>query len=50
MPDMAKRPNLDIRRNKTRSSKTKKRLAAKQVMLAAKGVRRGSVKFRKRYN
>ena len=45
---MAKRADLDIRRKKSRSRKTAKRLAAKAKMLAAKGVRRGSVKFRKR--
>jgi hypothetical protein len=33
---MAKRPYVDIRRKKSRSRKTKKRLAAKAVMLAAK--------------
>ncbi len=34
---MAKRPDLDIRRRKTRSKKTKKRLEAKRVMLEKKG-------------
>lgn len=34
---MAKRPDVDIRRRKTRSHKTKKRLEAKKAMLAAKG-------------
>lgn len=33
---MAKRPYVDIRRKKSRSRKTKKRLAAKATMLAAK--------------
>jgi hypothetical protein len=45
---MAKRADLDIRNKKSRSRKTAKRMAAKSVMLAKKGVRRGSVKFRKR--
>ncbi|MDR3571640.1 MAG: hypothetical protein P4L81_05625 [Candidatus Pacebacteria bacterium] len=45
---MAKRPNQDIKNRESRSRKTGKRLAAKKVMIAKKGVRRGSVKFRKR--
>jgi hypothetical protein len=47
---MAKRASQDIKNNKSRSRKTKKRLAAKRAMLSAKGVRRGAVKFKKRYN
>jgi hypothetical protein len=43
---MAKRANQDIKNKKSRSRKTAKRLAAKHTMLAAKGVRRGSVKFK----
>jgi len=34
---MAKRPDVDIRRRKSRSKKTAKRLAKKSQMLAAKG-------------
>ena len=34
---MAKRPNQDIRRKKSRSRKTKKRLEVKRKMLEAKG-------------
>jgi len=34
---MGKRPDQDIRRKKTRSRKTKKRLEAKRVMLEKKG-------------
>jgi len=34
---MAKRASVDIRRKKSRSKKTAKRLAAKKVMLEAKG-------------
>ncbi len=45
---MAKRPNVDIRRKKSRSRKTAKRLASKAAMLAAKGVRRNSVTYKKR--
>jgi hypothetical protein len=45
---MAKRKDLDIRNKKSRSKKTGKRLVAKAKMLAAKGVRRGSVRFKKR--
>ncbi len=45
---MAKRANQDIKNKKSRSRKTGKRLAAKHKMLAAKKVRRGSVKFKKR--
>lgn len=37
---MAKRPDVDIRRKKSRSKKTAKRLAAKHAMLAAKKKRR----------
>jgi len=40
---MAKRPDVDIRRKKTRSRKTAKRLAAKQAMLAARKHRRKQV-------
>ena len=36
---MAKRAYVDIRRKKSRSSKTKKRLEAKKQMLIAKGYR-----------
>jgi hypothetical protein len=43
---MAKRPNQDIKNKTSRSRKTTKRLAAKRTMLAAKGARRGSVKFK----
>lgn len=42
---MAKRASQDIKNKKSRSKKTAKRLEAKRVMLAKKGVRRGSVKF-----
>lgn len=45
---MAKRVSQDIKNKKSRSRKTAKRLAAKHAMLAAKGVRRNSVQFRKR--
>ncbi|HTR18510.1 MAG TPA: hypothetical protein VMH91_00830 [Candidatus Paceibacterota bacterium] len=45
---MAKRADQDIRNKKSRSRKTAKRLAAKHIRLAAKGIRRNSVKFRKR--
>jgi hypothetical protein len=45
---MAKRASQDIKNKKSRSRKTAKRLVAKRAMLAAKGVRRGSVKFRKK--
>lgn len=45
---MAKRESLDIKRSKSRSHKTAKRLAKKRVTLAAKGIRRNSVKFKKR--
>jgi len=34
---MAKRPSQDIRRKKSRSKKTKKRLEAKRVMLEKTG-------------
>jgi len=34
---MSKRPDVDIRRRKSRSKKTKKRLEAKRKMLEAKG-------------
>ena len=34
---MAKRASVDIRRKKSRSKKTAKRLAANKVMLEAKG-------------
>jgi len=43
---MAKRANQDIKNKKSRSRKTGKRLKAKHAMLAAKGVRRGSVRFK----
>lgn len=43
---MAKRASQDIKNKKSRSKKTGKRLAAKRAMLAAKGTRRGSVKFK----
>jgi hypothetical protein len=36
---MAKRPSTDIRRKKSRSHKTAKRLAAKALMLEKKGYR-----------
>lgn len=38
---MAKRPDVDIRRKKSRSHKTKKRLAVKAVMLAARKAKKG---------
>lgn len=38
---MAKRPNQGIKNKTSRSPKTKKRLAAKSVMLAAKKTKRG---------
>jgi hypothetical protein len=44
-PAMAKRANQDIKNKKSRSRKTGKRLKAKHAMLAAKGVRRGSVRY-----
>jgi len=34
---MAKRADVDIRRRKSRSKKTAKRLAAKKIMLAGRG-------------
>jgi len=37
---MAKRPYVDIRRKKSRSHKTKKRLAIKAAMLAARAAKR----------
>lgn len=45
---MAKRASQDIKGKKSRSKKTAKRLRAKAEMLAKKGVKRNSVKFRKR--
>jgi hypothetical protein len=45
---MAKRPNQDIKNKKSRSRKTAKRLAAKGTMLASRGTKRNSVRFRKR--
>ncbi len=44
---MAKRTSQDIKNKKSRSRKTAKRLKAKHVMLAAKGTRRGSVRFKR---
>lgn len=44
---MAKRADVDIRRRRTRSHKTAKRLAAKRAMLAARGIRRNSVRFKR---
>jgi hypothetical protein len=44
---MAKRANQDIKNKKSRSRKTGKRLKAKYAMLAAKGTRRGSVRFKR---
>lgn len=37
---MAKRPDVDIRKKKSRSRKTAKRLAAKAAMLAARKPRK----------
>jgi hypothetical protein len=45
---MAKRLDQDIKNRTSRSKKTAKRLKARAVTMAKKGVRRGSVKFRKR--
>ncbi|MDP3646302.1 MAG: hypothetical protein Q8R25_04405 [bacterium] len=42
---MVKRAYVDIKRKKSRSRKTAKRLAVKHAMLAKKGIRRNSVKF-----
>jgi hypothetical protein len=42
---MAKRDSQDIKNKKSRSRKTGKRLATKKAMLAARGIRRGSVQF-----
>ncbi|MBI4120840.1 MAG: hypothetical protein HY457_01110 [Parcubacteria group bacterium] len=44
---MAKRASQDIKNKKSHSPKTKKRLAAKKAMLAARKPRRGSVRFRR---
>jgi hypothetical protein len=44
---MAKRLNQDIKNRKSHSRKTTKRLAAKRAMLAARGIRRNSVKFKR---
>jgi hypothetical protein len=38
---MAKRPYVDIRRKKSRSRKTKKRLAKKAEMLSARKAKKG---------
>jgi len=38
---MAKRPDVDIRRRKSRSRKTKKRLTKKAGMLAARRKKKG---------
>jgi hypothetical protein len=38
---MAKRPDVDIRRKKSRSRKTKKRLATKAEMLKARKAKKG---------
>lgn len=45
---MAKRVSQDIKNKKSRSKKTKKRLAAKHAMLKGRKLTPSSVKFKKR--